>query len=44
MTSAVLLMPVQVLIASHDEKGHITPYFEHVDLRNAMVPLMMPLA
>ena len=25
------------LIASHDEKSHVTPHFNHVDLRNAMV-------
>ena len=28
----------------HMTKSHVVPYFEHLDIRNAMVPFMMPLA
>ena len=28
-----------VLMASHDPKSHIAPHFDHLDLRNVMMPL-----
>ena len=31
-------------MTSHDKKGTIAPHFDHLDLRNAMVPLTMLLA
>ena len=36
-------MPMPVLMASHDQKCHVTPHFNPY-LRNAVVPLMIPLA
>ena len=35
-------MPKPVLIASHDQKGDHAPHFDYPDLRNVMVPLMIP--
>ena len=35
-------MPKQMV--SHEGKGHVTPHFDCLDLRNAMVPLTIPLA
>ena len=29
---------------SHDWKSHAAPHFNYLDQRNAVVPLMMPLA
>ena len=36
-------MQMPVLMASHDQEGHVSLHFNHPDLRNAIVPLMMPL-
>ena len=33
-------MPVQV--ALHDQKSHVALHFKYFDLRNEIVPLMMP--
>ena len=33
----LILMPM----ASHEEKSHVAPHFDHLDLRNSMVPLKM---
>ena len=33
-----------VSVASHDQKRHVAHHFDHTDLREAMVPLMMLLA
>ena len=38
------VMTVPVLMALHNQKGHVVPHFHHLDLRNIMVPLPMPLA
>ena len=35
----MILMPV--LMASHGQKSNLAPHFVHLDLRNAMVLLMM---
>ena len=35
-------MPMQMI--SHDEKSHIAPHFNHLGLRNVMLPLMIPSA
>ena len=32
-----------ILSASHNQKHHVAPHFNCLDLRNTMVPLMMPL-
>ena len=32
-------MPVPVLMASHDQRDHVTPHFDHHNLWNTMVPL-----
>ena len=37
-------MPMPVLMALQDVKVMLDPNFDYVDLRNAMVPLMIPLA
>ena len=38
-------MPLKsVLTASHDPKSHVSPHLDWLDLRNAVVPLMMLLA
>ena len=37
------MMPMAVLMALHDQKGHVTPHFSYLDVRNAMVPLMVSL-
>ena len=34
----VLLMPMEL----HDQKSHIVPHFNHLDVRDAMMPLMVP--
>ena len=31
-------------VASHDQKSHVAPHFDHLDLGNAMLPLTMSLA
>ena len=31
-------------MASHDQESHVSPHFNLLDLRNAMMPLMMLLA
>ena len=36
----VMLQPM----VSHDQKSHTASHFNHLDLRNAMVPLMTPSA
>ena len=36
----VILMPM----ASHEQKHHVAPHFSCFNVKNAMVPLMMPLA
>ena len=35
----VMLTMVQVV--SHDQRYPVAPHFNHVDLRNALIPLMM---
>ena len=35
------MMPELVTMVSHDQKIHVTCHFDHLDLRNAMVPLMV---
>ena len=37
-------MPVPELLASHDQKGHVTPNFDCLYLRNAVAPLIMLFA
>ena len=37
-----MLMPV--LMSFHDQKVDVVPHFDHLDVRNVMVPLMVPLA
>ena len=37
-------MPMSVQMASHDQNGYFAPYFNDLDLSNAMVPFSMPLA
>ena len=37
-------MSMPVLMESHDKKGHVTPHFNHLYLRNAVMPSMMHLA
>ena len=39
-----VLMPVSVLMVSHDPKGHVPSHFSCLDLRNTMVLLVVPLA
>ena len=34
---------MMVLMASHDQKCHVAPYFSHPDLTNTKVPLIMLL-
>ena len=34
-------MPVPML--SYDQESHVAPEFNHLDLMNAIVPLIMPL-
>ena len=36
-----ILMSVLMPVASHDQKSHVTCYFNYLDLRNAVVPLMI---
>ena len=31
-------------MASHDQKCHVTPHFDDLYLRNAMIPLITPSA
>ena len=31
-------------LASHDQKGCAVPHFNYLDLRNSMVPFMIPAA
>ena len=33
-----------VLMALHDQKSHVAPHFNYLNLRNRMVPLIMPSA
>ena len=33
-----------VPLASHDQKGHLLPHFDHLDIRNSVMPLTMPSA
>ena len=40
MASCVMQMPIPK--ASHDEKCHLASHFDHLDLRNVMMPLIMP--
>ena len=35
---------VDYIIRSNDEKSQVAPHFNYLDLRDAMVPLMTPLA
>ena len=35
------LMPMPVLMASHDQKAHVALHFDHLDLKNAMAPLLV---
>ena len=42
--NTVWLKMTLVLMTSHDQKCHIAPHFNFLDLRNAVVPLMMLLA
>ena len=37
-------MPMPTPVVSHDQKSHVTPYFNCLDLRNAMVPMITLLA
>ena len=36
------MMPVLAPMVSHDPKSYVEPHFNHLDLRNAVVPLTMP--
>ena len=36
------MMPMPVPVVSHDQKGHVAPHSNHLDLWNVMMPLMMP--
>ena len=43
-----LMVPLTTLLVScyantgvNDQKSHVAPHFDHLELRNAMVPLMM---
>ena len=36
------MMPVVAPLLSHDQKSHVALHIDHLDLRNAMVPLIMP--
>ena len=38
------MMLIQVHMVSHDQKSNIAPYFNHLGLRNAVVPFMTQLA
>ena len=38
------MMPMMAPMILHDQKGYVALHFGHLDLRNAMVPLMMMLA
>ena len=38
------VMPIPEPVVSHDQKSHVAPHFSFLDLRNAMVPVMTPLA
>ena len=29
-------------MVTHDQESYVTPYFNYLDLRNAMMPLMIP--
>ena len=31
-------------MVSHDQKGHVAPHFDCLELRNSVIPFMMPLA
>ena len=37
------VMPTLVPIASREQKTHVTPHFNCLEIRNAVVPLMMAL-
>ena len=36
-------MPTPVQMASHDKKCNVPPYYDHLDLINAMMPFTKPL-
>ena len=38
------MMPVLVPVASYDQKSHVAPHVDHLDLRNAMVPLVLSMS
>ena len=38
------MMHMPVLMALHDEKGHVAPHFDNVDQKNTVMPLMKTLA
>ena len=42
--AAIFVFLFRGLMASHNQKGHVTSHFDSFDLRNEMVPLMMALA
>ena len=31
------------VMASHDPESHVAPHFDYLDLRNILLPLIMPL-
>ena len=35
---------IPLMLMSHDQKDHITPDFDHLDIRSVVVPFRMPLA
>ena len=39
----MLPLMTTVEIVSCDQASHFAPHFDHLDLRNAMVPLIMPV-
>ena len=40
MTHEHYVLPMLVLIVSHDQKDNVVHYFNLIDQRNAMVPLV----
>ena len=41
ITPSAALMTKPVLMASHEQKDHVVPHFDHLNPRNAVVPLRM---
>ena len=37
-------MPVSVSNTSHDQKSHVAPHVNHLDVKNAMMPFTVPSA